>query len=149
MNKFTLALAIFSAIAVVPTAAFAIEPYLPKTPKVFAKLDSDSNGKISLDEFRPRAEKRFLKLDGNNDGAVSAAEIDAALKKAIDARRIRIMKTMDADSNGSVSKAELDDFVAKMISAADADSDGGLTLDEIRKYRVAKFRKPATGESSN
>jgi Ca2+-binding EF-hand superfamily protein len=149
MNKFTLALALISGVAAVPTAAMAIEPYLPKSPKVFAKLDIDSNGKISADELRPKAEKRFLRLDSDKDGAVSSAEIDAALQKSLEARRSRILKLMDADSNGSITKAELDDVVAKMLAAADSDGDGGVTLDEIRKYRVAKLHKTATGESSN
>ena len=64
-------------------------------------------------------------------------------------RRDRILKSMDANADGSVSKAELDGYVAKMLETADADGDGGVSLDEIKKYRVAKLRKPATGESSN
>ena len=149
MNKITLAFAFASAVMVVPTAAMALEPYLPKTPKGFSKLDSDANGKVTVDEFRQTAEKRFLRLDGNKDGAVSTAEIDQALQKSMETRRNRILKFMDADQDGSVSKVELDAMVARLLASADADSDGGLTLDEIRNYRVAKIRKPATGENTN
>ena len=149
MKNFTVALALTAGIAATSQGAMALEPYLPRTPKVFAKLDADSNGKISLAEFQTKAEKRFLRLDSNKDGAVSTAEIDQALQKALEARRNRILKTMDTDQDGSVSKAELDGAVAKLLVAADTDNDGGLTLDEASKYRVVKIRKQATGESSN
>jgi Ca2+-binding EF-hand superfamily protein len=129
--------------------ALAMEPSLPRTPKVFAKLDSNADGKITLAEIQSKAEKRFLKLDGDNNGEVTTAEIDAALQKALENRRRLILKRMDADGNGTVSKAELDQFIIKLIETADADSDGGVTRDEARNFRVAKFRKPATGESIN
>jgi Ca2+-binding EF-hand superfamily protein len=149
MNMIAPALAVIAGTLALPTAALAFEPYLPKASKVFAKVDADSDGKISLEEIRPLAEKRFLKFDGDNDGAVSAAEIDVTLQKAIENRRNRILKSMDANADGGVTKAELDAFVANLIAAADADRDGGLTLEEIRNNRVAKLRKPATGDNAN
>lgn len=149
MNKFTLAISLVTALCAVPSAALAIEPYLPKSTKVFAKLDADSNGKITLSEIQSKAEKRFLKLDGDGNGAVSKEEIDKFLRKAVETRRDRILKSMDADSDNSISKAELDGFVTKMLADADVDGDGGVSIDEAKKYRVAKLHKPATGESSN
>lgn len=129
--------------------ALAMEPYLPRSPKVFAKLDGNADGKVTLAEIQPKAETRFLKLDGDKNGEVTTAEIDAALQKALESRRKHILKAMDTDGNGGVSKAELDGYTAKLIAAADADSDGGVTLDEARKFRVAKLRKPVTGEGIN
>ena len=149
MNKFTVALAILSGLAVVPAAALAMEPYLPASPKVFAKVDADKDGSITLPEFQPKAEKRFLALDGDKNGEVSAAEIDARLQKAIALRRDRILKAMDKDASGGVSKDELDRYVAALLKEADADGNGGVTFDEIAKLRVAKPRKPATGEGAN
>ncbi len=129
--------------------ALAMEPYLPRSAKVFAKLDGNSDGKITLAEIQPKAEKRFLKIDADKNGEVTTAEIDAALQKALESRRKHILKMMDADANGTVSKAELDRFITSLIETADADSDGGVTLDEAKNFRVAKLRKPATGDSVN
>ena len=129
--------------------AWAMEPYLPRTPKVFAKLDSNSDGKITLAEIQPKAENRFLKYDGDKNGDVTTAEIDAALHKALETRRRQILKKMDADTSGSVSKAELDRFIANLVQTADADGDGGVSLDEAKNFRVAKLRKPATAEGVN
>ena len=129
--------------------ALAMEPYLPRNQKVFAKLDANSDGKVTLAEIQPKAENRFLKLDSNNNGEVTTAEIDASLQKALEYRRKHILKRMDADGNGGVSKAELDRYIATLMQSADIDGDGGVTLDEARNFRVAKHRKPATGESVN
>ena len=149
MNKAMILAAAALGTLALGSMALAMEPSLPRTPKVFAKLDGNSDGKITLAEIQPKAEKRFLKLDGDKNGEVTTAEIDAALQKALDSRRRHILKLMDADGNGTVAKAELDQFIAKLIETADADSDGGVTLEEARNFRVAKLRKPATGEGVN
>ena len=149
MSKFTFVLALMGGMAAVPAVALAMEPYLPKSPKVFSKLDADSNGRITLAEIQPKAEKRFLRMDGDKNGVVTTAEIDAALNRALELRRKRILAALDKDANGSITKSELDTFVETLLAAADADHDGGVTLEESRNFRVAKAKKPATGESSN
>lgn len=53
---------------------------------MFAKLDANSDGKLSLDEFTAgktgdaleKAKKRFTKLDADNDGSVTKEEMKAA-----------------------------------------------------------------------
>ena len=66
-------------------------------------------------------------------------------------RRDRILADLDTNRDGSISRAELDASVDRLITAADADRDGGVTLDEVKGYRLAKLRKPATptGEQAN
>ena len=149
MNRFALALALFGNLAFVPVEALAMEPYLPKNPKAFSKADADSNGKVTAAEIAPLAGKRFIRLDADKNGTVSAAEIDTALTRALERRRDRMLANLDANRDGAISRAELDGFVAKMVEAADGDHDGGITLEEARNYRVAKLRKPVTGETSN
>ena len=149
MNRFAFALALLGSMAIVPAAALAMEPYLPKSPKAFSKADADSNGKVTASEIAPLAGKRFVRLDADKDGAVSAAEIDASLTRALERRRDRMLANLDADKNGTISRAELDGYVAKLVDAADGDHDGGVTLEEARNSRVAKLKKAATGETSN
>jgi Ca2+-binding EF-hand superfamily protein len=90
-------------------------------------------------------------VDADRNGAVSAAEIEASLKKAMERRRDRILADLDTNKDGAISRAELDASVDRMIAAADADRDGGVTLEEAKSYRLAKLRKPATptGEQAN
>ena len=62
-----------------------------------------------------------------------------------------IVADLDTNKDGAISRAELDASVDRLIAAADADRDGGVTLDEAKSYRLAKLRKPATptGEQAN
>ena len=144
MSRLTLALAIFGAMAIVPATAFAMEPYLPRSPKAFSKADVDANGKVTAAELTPRAEKRFERIDTDRNGAVSAAEIDVSLQKALERRRDRILADLDTDKDGAISRAELDASVDRLVAAADADHDGGVSIDEAKNYRLAKLRKPVT-----
>ncbi len=140
-KKIVMIVLVASGVAAVATMAVASEPYLPRAQKVFDRLDANKDGKISLAEFTPLAEKRFMKVDANNDGAVSAAEIDAALQAAMERRRDHILASMDTDKNGSVTRAELDNYVAAMVKGADTNGDGGVTFDEARIFKLAKWRK--------
>lgn len=143
--------AVFLTAGLVAVGGFAIasEPYLPRVQKVFDRLDINKDGKISLAEFTPIAEKRFLSVDVNKDDVVSAAEIDASLQAAMERRRNRILANMDADKNGSITRAELDTYVAAMVKGADTDNDGGVTFDEARIFKLAKWRKTLGQPSAN
>ena len=149
MTRFALALALLAGVAFAPASGFAMEPYLPRTAKSFGKVDADANGKVTAAEIAPLAEKRFARLDADRNGAVSAAEIDAALNRALERRRDRILTKLDADGDGVISRAELDRSVEALVAAADGDRDGGVSLEEALNYRVAKLKKPVTGEKSN
>jgi len=149
MTRFALAFALMAGVALAPSAGHAMEPYLPKTPGAFGKADADRNGKVTAEEIAPLAGKRFARLDGDKNGSVSAAEIDAALKLALERRRDRILAKLDADKDGMITRAELDRSIETMVAAADGDRDGGVSLEEARNYRVAKLKKPATGEKTN
>jgi Ca2+-binding EF-hand superfamily protein len=121
--------------------AISAEPYIPRNERFFGRFDADKNGTLSLAEVKARTGKSFLRADGNGDGTVTAAEIDDMLRKAMERRRTAILKHMDADNNGSITQAELDKFVEAMFNGADANSDGGVSLDEARAFKLAKWRK--------
>lgn len=148
-KKILYAVFLTTGLVAVGSLAIASEPYLPRAQKIFDRLDANKDGKISLAEFMPVAEKRFLSIDVNKDDAVSAAEIDSSLQAALERRRNRILANMDADKNGSITRAELDAYVAAMVKGADADNDGGVTFEEARIFKLAKWRKTLGQLSAN
>lgn len=141
MKKATLVASALFGAALVGGTAFAAEPYLPRMQRLFDRMDADKDGKVTATELEPIAAKRFMRDDANGDGAVSSAEIDAALKAAMEKRRNRMLATMDANKDGSISKTELDTFVEAMVKSADSNADGGVSLDEARSFKLAKWRK--------
>ena len=126
-------------LAVAP--AMAMEPTMPRSPVAFDKLDANKDGRITVAELQPKAEARVLRLDADKDGQVSAAEIDQALLKAVQLRRDRLLKRLDGDANGSISRAEVDAYVELLLKTADVDADGGVTLEEAKRFRVAKLAR--------
>jgi Ca2+-binding EF-hand superfamily protein len=149
MTRITTAFVLFGALSLAPAAALAMQPYLPASPKTFSKTDADSNGKITSAELAPKAGRRFARLDSDSNGQVTVAEIDAALQKALERRKARILESLDANKDSQISRAELDAAVDRLIAAADADHDGGVTMEEARSYRLVKSRKPVTEKSAN
>jgi Ca2+-binding EF-hand superfamily protein len=139
---------VLAGLVTVPATVAAMEPFLPNSPKVFKRVDTNKDGKVSPSEMQPLVQKRFLNFDADKSGDVTASEIDVALQKAMERRRDRMLKNLDKDMNGSISKAELDQAVEALLLSADTDSDGSVTLVEVRQLRLAKARKPAEAEKA-
>lgn len=119
----------------------AMEPYLPRSPRVFAALDGNGDGQITAPELQIRADRRFALADTDRNGEVTTAEIDAALQGVIERRRARLLTLMDKDANGILSHAEFEAYVTELLARADADHDGGVSLDEAQRFRLAKAAK--------
>lgn len=146
LARLGIAVVVLSALAPMGSAQ---EPTMPRSQRSFDKLDGDHNGVLTYKELQPKAEQRLMRVDANKDGQVSAAEIDAMLQKAMEKRRDRILKALDADANGMISKEEINRYVEALVKAADTDGNGGVSLDEARKFKLAKLRKLSTGGEGN
>ena len=108
MTKLSLAAAILAGAIVIPSLAFAMEPYLPKSPKPFGKIDANADGRVTATELQALAERRFSKFDADKNGDVSASEIDAVLAKAMEKRRDHLLSLLDTDKSGGVSSKKID-----------------------------------------
>lgn len=85
--------------------------------KMFARLDTDKDGKISQTEFAAFRE--------------SNAKVDAKATKA-GKRGQRMFARFDKDKDGSLSRAEASDVLAMRFKRMDANNDGILTLEELQ-----------------
>ncbi|WP_454758932.1 EF-hand domain-containing protein [Caulobacter segnis] len=85
--------------------------------KLFARLDTNKDGKISPDEFTA-----FRKEN---------PEVDAKATKA-GKRGQRVFSRFDKDKDGFLSRAEADDVLAWRYKRMDKNNDGVLTLEELQ-----------------
>jgi len=108
---------------------------------MFARYDTDHDGKISLAEYETGRMMSFKRMDGDGNGALSFAEIDAASAAAAqrggpmaDMMKARNDALKAADTNGdqSISADEYKAYVDAEFKTLDTNSDGFLTEDEMR-----------------
>jgi Ca2+-binding EF-hand superfamily protein len=118
--------------------------------KIFAKLDSNGDGKITKVELEAAFSTTkqqdvntgtlFGKLDTNGDGSISEDEIKEAFGSAL-SLTARLFARLDADGDGKISKAEFDAAftgngrdshqVDDMFAKLDADGDGTISKAEL------------------
>ncbi|WP_162914493.1 hypothetical protein [Taklimakanibacter lacteus] len=143
MRRDTIRVAAAAALLTLATThlAFAQEATLPRSERSFARLDADSDGKVTINEWKPKAVKRFMRLDDDQNGTVTTAEIDTWLKKGIERRKERILSRLDQNKDGDVTRAEVDAYIDALFNGADGDKDGGLTLAEVRESAPRRGRQ--------
>lgn len=118
----------------------------PHPAEIFAKMDSNSDEKISLEEFKTPREKMFSRMDQNGDKSVTLDEMKTARNKMREKRQENMekrreqgdkmmknrFKEMDSDGNGSLTAEEAR---KGMFSRLDGNKDGFLTKEELKPPR--------------
>lgn len=135
-------------LVVVPTLFLVVTSmsvFAKDAPKHFTAADTNKDGKLSVDEVVAASVKRtdskveelLKKHDANGDGCITKDEI-----KEKKAQKMGLF-TADADNDGKVTKAELTTLLRKKteerskasFKARDANSDGFVTVDEIKQFK--------------
>ncbi|HWC96921.1 MAG TPA: hypothetical protein VG456_09235 [Candidatus Sulfopaludibacter sp.] len=112
-------------------------------PKALAKLDKDSDGRITSDEVRmslPQGRGRGGPEGGRGEGG--RGEGGGGVNMAEET--VKTLMAFDANGDGKLSKAELPERFQGMFTRGDANKDGYLTPDEIRKMAAAQAGPPET-----
>jgi Ca2+-binding EF-hand superfamily protein len=128
-------------------AASALEPYLPRSERSFARLDVNGDGRIEPAELKPKALKRVLRIDEDSDGIVTGAEIDLWLARGAEKRKARLLGRLDKNGDGNIGRDEVDAYVEALFNAADGDHDGAVTLAETQE--TAARRRQALSAQGN
>ncbi|MGC4095059.1 MAG: EF-hand domain-containing protein [Polyangiaceae bacterium] len=89
-----------------------------------AKMDTNGDGKVTLDEMRAGAKERFTQLDTDKNGVLSQAEISKAPHGG------RMIEHADANKDGQVTAAESQAAVDAFFKKLDKNNDGVLTAEE-------------------
>ena len=90
-----------------------------------AKMDTNGDGKVTLDEMRAGAKQRFTALDADKNGVLSQAELNK------NGRPHRMMERADANKDGQVTLAECVAGVDTFFKKLDKNNDGVLQGDEL------------------
>lgn len=108
--------------------------------EAFAALDRDGDGKVSAVEHAEGAKARFDAMDADNNYYLSAAELEAATAPGAAAVGQLAAGTVsttvnanDDNDNGEISPEESRAQAEAEFLARDADRDGSLSLEEMRR----------------
>jgi len=116
----------------------------------FQKMDQNQDGAISQDEFTAAHDQFFSHRDADSDGVITRGEFmrgrgpthQARNGSEDDARRARRQQhretrfnALDTDGSGSISREEFAAGHSATFARKDADGDGRLTRDEMRRRK--------------
>lgn len=121
-------------LSALPMTAVAAQTHA--LPDHLAKMDTNKDGKVSLEEFSIDPPKVFKLLDANRDGIVSRDEATAFYTKIAPADDPKTVKRIGditaADTNGDgTSLAEMMAARAAAFKQRDKNNDGVLTGDDF------------------
>jgi Ca2+-binding EF-hand superfamily protein len=127
---------------------------MPPGRKLYVTLDLDGDGSLSADEIA-KASESLKKLDLDGDGTVSRRELagpgqaapgnapgNAPAAGAPNAQRILVrLPQLDKDGDGKLSREEAPPFVKQRFDQFDANGDGFVEPDELRRIAAGGSRQ--------
>ena len=125
--------ALLSIAALAQSASTATGSHPTFFQHMLQKLDTNGDGRISLNEYLAGATARFKAMDTQGSGSVTAAQI-AASPQAVKRNQMVanfLVKRMDSAGNGYITQDEYLAQAKARFAKLDKKGDGKLTVDEF------------------
>lgn len=113
-------------------------PTKPGAKSSFTKLDTNSDGRVTLAELIARQSARFVAEDSNHNGFLSKKEITAAavkrFKERFSKRLNRTFAKRDTNDDGRISLTEFEksSLATRIFTCLDRDGSGFISAKEFR-----------------
>ena len=102
-------------------------------PGLFETFDANGDGRLTQAEVDQARQGRLAEFDQNGDGNLSLDEYQALWMDAMRERMVDRFQALDDDADATVTGEEFLEPYGRMISRLDADDDGEITTDELRR----------------
>lgn len=155
-----LMLAILTALPLTAGSAFATAHDASSTAATGARpsffqymlqaMDTNGDGRISLDEFVAAATKRFHSIDTQNKGSIDAADIASSPEAVKRDQKMaqHFVAHLDTAGNGYVSKDEFLAAASERFARIDTTGTGQVTLSQFETARGGHWHGAAAAQSS-
>lgn len=129
----SLAAALAAALTLTGVAVQAADKATGPAQRGFASLDTNGDGRITLEEYLAAESERFAMLDVRHRGTIDATDIGTApaVERRVDRRAERLVRRLDANGDAHIDTSEAIAAADRRFDKSDADHDGRLTEIEL------------------
>jgi Ca2+-binding EF-hand superfamily protein len=99
----------------------------------FERFDANQDGRLTQAEVDEVRRSQLTEFDQNSDGSLTLEEYQALWLDAMRERMVDRFQAHDDDGDGMVTVEEFGEPFGRMVSRLDANGDGEVTLDEMRR----------------